>query len=321
MFDIVGMGTALVDFSAHGSSENGSALFEGNPGGSVANFLVAAGRQGARCAILCKLGDDMLGRILIDALTAHGVDVRGVVLSRERQTPCALVRLGEDGEREFMFYREGTADSTLAPGEVDFDLIDGSRALHITSFMLPGDLAFESAMAAIKRARSGGKLVSFDVNWRPRIWADRAQGIARLREAVARADVLKVSEEEFTLLAGCAPCEAGAQALFDMGPKLVIATFGSGGSTFFARGASRHVPAFPVRAVDTTGAGDCCFATFMWEFLRLDLSLDAPDPDMLAGALRYANLAASYCVARRGGIPSMPSRRELEAAREAAAPS
>ncbi len=313
MFDIVGMGTALIDFSACGTSENGSALFEGNPGGSVANFLVTAQRQGARCAIVCKLGDDMLGRLLVDAIGGQGVDARGVVLSDSHQTPCAVVRLAEDGEREFMFYREGMADSTLLPGEVDFSLVENCRALHITSFMLPGDSAFESAMTAMARAKAAGGLVSFDVNWRPRTWADRALGMRRIREAASRADVLKVSEEELSLLTGTTSLEAGGRRLMDMGPRLVIATYGEGGSAFFAGGAQGYAQALPVRAVDTTGAGDCCFATFVWEFLRRNLSLDAPDGAALTAALRRANLAAAWCVQRRGGIPSIPALADLEA--------
>jgi sugar/nucleoside kinase (ribokinase family) len=87
MFDIVGMGTALIDFSACGTSENGSALVEGTPGGSVANFLVPAQRQGARCAIVCKLGDDMLGRLLVDAIGGQGVDAGA---GAERFAPNAL---------------------------------------------------------------------------------------------------------------------------------------------------------------------------------------------------------------------------------------
>lgn len=317
-YDIIGVGTALIDLTPIPSCRDGKKSYECNPGGSIANFLAAAALQGSRCAFMGKVGDDVFGRSLKNALEEKGVDCRYMVFDARHNTPCSVVSLDENGERSFLFYRDCTADSMFSEQDIDYTLLKNTRLLHVTSFVFAGDISYESILKCLRFSKEHGVTISFDVNWRPYIWRDRIQmGMERIRSVIKYADIVKVSDEELEVFTGCGvhDVRSGATMLLAMGPKLVIVTHGSGGSSFFTDTSEGHADAYQVRAVDTTGAGDCCLAVLLHELLRMNEFIYDFNDDQLTRALKYANLAASYCVQHRGGISSMPGcddMRQLE---------
>ena len=313
-YDIVGMGTALIDFTPLPNGQTGKRVYECNPGGSIANFLAAAARQGSRCALMGKVGDDVFGKELKTALETNGVDCKGLLLDTQHNTPCAFVSLDENGDRSFVFYRENTADTAYMKMDINYELLQNTRSFHVTSFVFAGDESYESVLESLRFVRKQGTLTTFDVNWRPFIWEKNAPiGMERIRCVMALTDILKVSDEELKVFTGFGLAQArkGADVLLAMGPKLVIVTSGAGGSSFYTSESEGHARVNRVKAVDTTGAGDCCFAVFMHEFLHMGLSLKSVDSRSLIDALEYANCAASYCVQHRGGISSMPAREDI----------
>ena len=313
-YDIVGLGTALVDFTPVLNANANNPIYECNPGGSIANYLVAAARQGSKCAIMGKVGEDSFGHILEKALKSNGVDCKGLLFDSQKNTPCSFVSLDERGERSFLFYNRNMADTAFSESDIEYTLLQQTRSFHVTSFMFAGDAAFNSALVCLHYARERGTLITFDVNWRPFIWGDHiSTGMERIRRVIKLTDILKVSEEELEVFTGCSHAEErkGAEQLLACGPQMVVVTAGAGGSSFYTRESFGHARAESVKAVDTTGAGDCCFAVFIHEFLRQELSATAKDQKRLTAALEYANHAASYCVMRRGGIDAMPGREDL----------
>lgn len=310
-YDIVGIGTALIDFTPIKIEGNKKRIYECNPGGSIANFLTAAARQGSRCAFLGKVGRDVFGGELKKALEENGVDCRGMVMDPQHNTSCSFVSLDENGDRSFVFYRERMADSMLAEEELNYEILRESRLLHVTSFALAGDISYETILEGLRFVREREGAITFDVNWRPFIWnGDLQKGKERVSRVISYADILKVSEEEMEEFTGCGMenAQEGANILMDMGPRIVVLTNGSGGSDFFTRNSRGHADACHVNAIDTTGAGDCCFAVFIHELLRANARVLDATCEQLKRALEFANLAASYCVLHRGGIASMPDR-------------
>lgn len=314
MLDMVSFGIALIDFTPLGMSPNGFPLYESNPGGSSANFAVAAARMGSRCAFLGKVGDDVFGRLLRQTFLENDVDVRGLMVSQRRSTTGAFVTLDENGEREFLFYRNYTADSEFTFDDIPLELIDETRVLHITSFILANRELRKEVLRVLDYASAAGKIITFDVNWRPFSWTDPEVGFHLMEQIFTYTNILKVSVEEMETFTGFAPeeWERGAAALLEKGPAIVIVTFGEGGSAYATKTHSAYIPGYPTRAVDTTGAGDCCFGVFMHCFLKEGLSPAHADPAAMGRALDYANLAAAYSVGRRGGIPSFPSLDEVQ---------
>ncbi len=314
-FDILGLGEILIDFTPYGKSESGNLLYERNPGGGVPNLVVAAAQLGAECAFIGKVGNDSFGRFLLKTLKDKKVCTDGLVLSDDYYTTAAFVQLEEDGERSFVFYREGAADTMLGMNELDLNLIDQTKIFHFSSPALTGGDSRETNWAAVRYAKEKNKIVVFDPNWREMMWPDQASGLEQIKKAIAYADIMKISEEELALITGydVPEWEKGAEALIEMGPQLIILTLGNEGSSFYMKNGKGHVDAYKVTAVDTTGAGDACFGSFLAQFAAANKPIAQLSESELEAMLKFANAAAALCVTKRGGIPGMPTKNEINA--------
>ncbi len=118
MFDVTALGELLIDFTPGGASGQGNPLFEANPGGAPCNVLAMLARLGRRTAFVGKVGDDLFGRMLKNAIREAGIGEGGLVLDPAAHTTLAFVHNAPDGDREFSFYRDPGADELLAPAEL-----------------------------------------------------------------------------------------------------------------------------------------------------------------------------------------------------------
>ena len=297
--ELVCLGELLIDFTPAGTSPGGMALYERNPGGAPANVAVAAARLGLPAAFIGKVGADLHGRFLKGVLEKEGVDCRGLLLDPESPTTLAFVELLPGGERDFAFHRKGCGDTRLRPEELPEELIQGAKVLHIGTLSLTDEPACAATLRAVELAKEAGAVVSCDVNYRAPLWEAEGEFRAACAELLPHVDWLKVSEEEAALLTGKRDPESAAEALKKQySLEHLAVTLGEKGAlvdgVFF--------PAFPARAVDTTGAGDSFWGAYLFALLR-----GLPEPG------RFACAAAACCVEKRGAIPAMPDRAEAEA--------
>ncbi len=313
-FDVTALGEALIDFTECGRSPAGARLFEQNPGGAPANVLCAVSRLGGRAAFIGKVGEDMHGGFLRDTLAGEGVDVSGMVSDGGVFTTLAFVALGRSGERSFSFARRPGADTCLRPDEVPEALLGESRVFHVGSLSLTDEPARSATLRAVEAARRLGAAVSYDPNYRASLWPDAESARAQMRSLIPRCDVMKLSDEETVLLTGEGDPVRAAERLLRAGPACVAVTLGGEGALVATRQGVRVVPAFPVEAVDTTGAGDAFWGAFLYRLTRSGKRPEALSLDEAADFARFANAAASLCVGRRGGIPAMPGLKEVEQA-------
>lgn len=311
MAQLAGLGELLIDFTPAGKSAQGNALYERNPGGSVCNLLVAAQRLGTETAFLGQVGDDNFGRFLRDELMRYNVDTRGLLLNARYLTTLAFVQLFDDGDRDFDFYRRGTADTQLDAKDICYSVIDEADMLHVASLMFTDEPSAGAQMKALTYAKEKGKTITYDPNWRSPLWESEAKGISMMQKPLELVDYIKVSEEELKMITGEGDLRAGAKKLLSRGLSLVVVTLGPDGSAFFCDKGNEHVKTFDNPAVDATGAGDACFGALLSGMLRVGLTKDTLEPGMLKELLAYANAVASVCVSRRGGMPSMPTPEEV----------
>ena len=131
-FDVVALGELVIDL-VPALSADGQPCLVPKPGGAPGNVAVGVAHLGGRAAMLSKVGDEALGRLLVRTLAGYGVATDGVLTTREGNTSLAVVTVAADGERDFILYRKGCADSTFAPAEVATDIIRASRILHVGS--------------------------------------------------------------------------------------------------------------------------------------------------------------------------------------------
>ncbi|HEX6515710.1 MAG TPA: sugar kinase [Nocardioidaceae bacterium] len=269
--------------------------------GAESNVAIGLARLGVRVAWAGLLGDDEPGRLVLDRIRAEGVDTSGARLVPGRPTGLFL-REEVAGQVRVYYYRQGSAASTMAPGSVDPARLDGASYLHLTGVTaaLSPDCA-EFVLWAAKEARSRGVRVSFDVNYRSRLWEAPAAR-ATVEEVLPHVDLLFVSTEEAAALWGWTDDDAAVAELAAAGPSEVVVKRGRHGSSVWTDGGRVDADPFAVRQVDPIGAGDAFAAGY------LAAALAGADP---TERLRRANAMGALSVSTLGDYEGLPSAQEL----------
>ena len=287
--DLLCLGELLVDmFPAEvGRSLADVSAFLPKPGGAPANVAVAARRLGLSTAFVGKVGEDAFGRHLAEVLDQEGVDTHGLCFDPDARTTLAFIAMPDPNHPEYAFYRNPGADLQLAPADLAPAQFSALHAFHFGSVSLSGEPARSATLEGIRLAHLAGALVSFDVNFRPALWADADKALAVINQVIPQADLLKVNEVELELLAGSEELEPAAKSLLERGPALVVVTLGATGSFFCAADGCGFVPAF--------------------QDWRQHL-----DGDTLHSVLRYANAVGALTATRLGVIPALPTAAEVD---------
>ena len=165
--DVTAIGELLIDFTENGTSAQGNPLMEANPGGAPCNVLAMLQRLGKQTAFIGKVGNDMFGRQLKEAVCEVGIDTRNLIMDEEIHTTLAFVHTYPDGDRDFSFYRNPGADMMLTKDEVQDDLIRTSRIFHFGTLSSTHEGVRAATRHAIDVAKDAGCIVTFDPNLRP----------------------------------------------------------------------------------------------------------------------------------------------------------
>ncbi|WP_315737187.1 ribokinase [Bradyrhizobium sp. SZCCHNR1093] len=264
------------------------------PGGKGANQAVAAAKLGAPTALIGRLGRDAFGEQLRAFLAAQSIDLAAVKDSAGASTGTAIITLAK-------------ADNTIvvisgANAEVSADDVAqvslGSGDVAVSQFEIP-----QATIAAFfQRAKAAGATTILNP----------APASAFDSTLFALVDVLVLNETELSFLAGIELGDAptpqqvneAVRALEPRDDQTVCVTLGARGAVAVSGAEARLVEGRAVKAVDTTGAGDCFVGA-----LAARLSQGAA----IADAIGYANIAASISVQRMGAGPSMPTAEEVRA--------
>ncbi|MBO5649006.1 MAG: ribokinase [Clostridia bacterium] len=304
MAKIIGPGSLIVDvtgFAPHlpvsGETVKGSTLRFG-PGGKGSNQMTAAHRAGSDVKIISRRGDDVLGQILKKHYADEGMTEEYIVVDPEGETASALIEIDESDAQNriiviFAANEKVTGEHVYA-AERDFADCDAV----LTQF----ETTTDAVLAAKALANRYGK--PFILNPAPAIDVPLS-----LFDGVDYITPNETETEQFTGIAvnTAEDCRAAAEKFLEMGVKNVILTLGVRGVYFYNGEAELMVPAVPVKAVETTGAGDAFnggLATAIAEGLPVDT------------ALKFATCTAAISVTRLGSSPSMPHRHEILALME-----
>ncbi len=288
-------GEALIDMLPR-LTQSDEEAFAPYPGGAVFNSAIALGRLGAKTGYFGGLSTDLFGALLARTLTASHVD-HSLSARSTRPTTLAFVTLTE-GHAQYAFYDEGTAGRMLQVS--DLPTLDAETdALFFGGISLVSEPAAESYAALC--AQAGGRLVMIDPNIRPGFISDEARYRARLAKMLARADVIKLSDEDMAWLG------TDTATLIAQGCALVLETRGAQGVVLHRADGQSTVPARRVEVVDTVGAGDTFNAGFLAGLDRVSLlsrdALRAADDAALQGAAELGVAAAAIAVSRAGANP------------------
>lgn len=310
--DIVALGELLIDFTEAGKSSSGKKLFEQNPGGAPANLLTVAAHMGYQTEFIGKVGADMHGDFLKKTLEEEGIGTRYLIQDESFFTTLAFVEIAENGERHFSFSRKPGADTQLRAEELNQQLLENCKIFHFGALSLTNEPSRTATIEAVKGAKAAGVLISYDPNYRESLWFDKQTAVSQMKSMIPYADIMKVSDEELVLLTGVEDYNKAVTQLLELGPKLVAVTLGSDGVLLAREYKREKVEGFKVNAIDTTGAGDSFWGGFLSEYLKQEKSLEEFTWEEIKNCAVYGNATAALCVQRRGGIPAVPKKKEVE---------
>ena len=253
--DITALGELLIDFTPAGVSQQGMRLFEQNPGGAPANLLAAAAKFGSKTGFIGKVGKDMHGDFLKETLIRAGINTDHLIQDEKYFTTRAFVSLKENGEREFAFARKPGADTNLCMKEIDPEILENTRVFHVGSLSLTDDPSRTATYEALNIARNSGAVISYDPNYRAALWSDPETAQLRMQSLIPYVDMMKISDEETSLLTPYQDPEEAIQYLLRQGVHLVAVTLGRDGALIGNENGIVKAEGFSSHAIDTTGAG------------------------------------------------------------------
>lgn len=312
-YDVVALGELLIDFTPGAISDQGNPTFEANPGGAPCNVLSMLSRFGHKTAFIGKVGEDMFGHMLAQAIAECGISAEGLCFDPDVNTTLAFVQKLPNGDRDFSFYRKPGADMMLREDEISEELIAGAKIFHFGTLSMTHSGVEAATKRAIGYAEKHGILRSFDPNLREPLWKDLEDARKAIRYGFAHCDILKISDNEIQWITGEEDFTAGVNALraeFDI--PLILVSMGPDGSRAYTKECMVEVPArLNPNTVETTGAGDTFCACVLHDVLENGLTTFSEE--RLEHMLDLASVAASIVTTRRGALRVMPTVEEIEA--------
>jgi len=296
-FTIIGSANVDMIMRVNRLPERGETVTDGTFmqtfGGKGANQAVAAARAGGDVRFVACLGRDAFTPAMVENFRRDGLNLDGLRFVDDQPSGSALVMIDECG----MNYLTVAPGSNAALGPEHL-AAEWSKIASSGLILLQMEIPIETNRAILRRAREEG--IPVMLNYAP--------AHALQPDLLAGLDTLIVNENEASVLSGVTPAdqasaERAARALAGMGVRCVILTLGAAGSLIVSDGHVTHVPAFPVKAVDTTAAGD----TFCGA-----LGVALLEGRSLPEAVHFATAAASLSVTRFGAQPSIPTRIETD---------
>jgi 2-dehydro-3-deoxygluconokinase len=301
--DLVTLGETMALFAATtvGPLRNAPTMTVG-AAGAESNVAIGMRRLGYRAAWIGRVGDDELGQLVLGRVRGEDVDVTGAVVDPGAPTGLMIKERRTAEVSRVHYYRRESAGSRLAPEDVDVARVAEARVLHVTGITPALSATARSAVeCAIDAARSGGTLVSVDINYRAALWSEAEAGDV-LRCIVARANLVFAAEHEAALVVGPTEPAAAAAALAALGPRHAVVKLGAEGAVSSVEGTALRASALPVRAVDAVGAGDAFVAGYLAGVL------DGASP---VECLQTACAVGAFAVTVPGDWEGLPTRAEL----------
>jgi len=260
------------------------------PGGKGANQAVAAARQGARVAMLGRVGSDSFGPFLLDSLKSNSVDITHVH-SDDSATGTAIIVVDANGQNSIVL--SAGANGKVSPADVD-----SASTLSPSLILLQLEIPIPTVLYAAKQASQNGA----------RVILNPAPAQSLPDKLISLADFIIPNETELSLLTGLevediSSAEKAAKVLLDRGAKNVIVTLGSKGALIVSSNQTTQVNACKIDVVDTTAAGDAFIGGFASALLR---------GFEIESAVKYANACGALAATKFGAQPSLPTKEETE---------
>lgn len=320
--DVITLGRAGVDLYGQqiGCALEDVRSFAKYLGGCPANIAVGSARLGLKSAILTRVGDDHMGRFLLNEFEREGVSTEGVTADPGRLTALVILGIRDRDTFPLIFYRENCADMALCEDDIDADFIAKSRSILITGTHLSTESTRAASLKAVNLARQFGAKVILDIDFRPVLWGLTAPSMGeerfvsdervtrQLQEFASLCDLIVGTEEELHILGGSTDTIAALRKIRLISKATIVCKRGALGCSVFEDEIPNDLDhgisgdGFAIEVFNVLGAGDAFMSGFLSGWLR-----DKP----LAECCRLGNACGAIVVSRHGCAPAIPTLEEL----------
>ncbi|NMY06542.1 5-dehydro-2-deoxygluconokinase [Pseudomonas sp. WS 5059] len=320
--DLICLGRLGVDLYAQqvGARLEDVASFAKYLGGSSANIAFGTARLGLKSAMLSRVGDDHMGRFLVESLVREGCDVSGITVDPQRLTAMVLLGLKDRETFPLVFYRENCADMALCAADISEAFIASSKALLITGTHFSTDGVYQASLQALDYAEQHGVKRVLDIDYRPVLWglAGKADGETRfvadqsvsqhLQGILPRFDLIVGTEEEFLIAGASHDLQSALRTVRQLTAATLVVKLGPQGCTVIHGAIPARLedgaiyPGVRVEVLNVLGAGDAFMAGFLSGWLN-----EADD----TRCCQLANACGGLVVSRHACAPAMPTLAEL----------
>ncbi len=282
-------------------------------------MAIGTARLGLKSALVTRVGDEQMGRFVIEQMRREGVAVDGIRTDPQRLTALVLLAVEDEGVSPMIFYRTDCADMALAEEDIDEAFIASARAVVVTGTHFSRPDSDAAQRKAMRIAKKNGARVAFDIDYRPTLWGltGHAAGFERyvksdavsrrLRTILPDCDLIVGTEEEIRIAAGEDDVLQALKAIRALSRASIVLKRGPMGCIVYEREITTLEDGivgrgFPIEVYNVLGAGDA----FMSGFLRGWLKGEA-----LATAATWANACGAFAVSRLLCSPEYPTWAEL----------
>lgn len=300
---LISIGEILVDIFDDGNTK--TAL----PGGAPFNVACNALLYTKEVSFIGAVGKDEYGKMLIDFAKSKPFKKLHLKKFDDRYTSKAIVTL-DNGERSFRFDRDLGADYYLDVNDVNVSDIKDNDIVHLGSLMLSYERGVKFYNEIIKQIKASSKAkISFDINYRSDIFKSPESAKKVFIDALKQADIIKFSLEDIELLMNTSDVMLALKQLLNE-DQIAVVSLGADGSMFYKNGHVVKMNTYPLKPIDTTGAGDAFYSYFLSSLVNEPELIN--DDERIKQYLLRANIAGGLTTLKKGAINAAPSEEEIE---------
>ena len=317
--DVITIGRCSVDLYGQqiGSRLEDIASFAKSVGGCPSNIAIGTARLGLKSAVITRVGDEQMGRFVIEQMAREGVALEGIATDPVRLTSLVLLAVENDKTFPLIFYRDNCADAALSEADIDAAFVARSASVLVTGthFSMPG--ADAAQRKAMRLARGQGSKVIFDIDYRPNLWGLAGHGAgeerfiksdrvsAHLKTILPDCDLIVGTEEEIHIAAGIEDTQEALKIIRALSSAVIVLKRGPMGCVVYQDAIDGGIVGrgFPIEVYNVLGAGD----GFLSGFLRGWLKGEA-----LETCATYANACGAFAVSRLMCSPEYLTWAELQ---------
>lgn len=298
--DIITIGESLIELSTAGSLKT-SECFNRNYGGDTLVTAIAALRSGSKVGYITKVGDDTFGEYLLSAWKSEGLDSKNVKLSKGQN---GIYFVGHDNNaREYQYYRQKTAASTLGVDDIDFNYIKCAKSVYATGFVQSLSLSVrESILEVFKFAKENGILTAYDPNCQ-KYYTGRDEALENFNILSEYLDILFIETKDAEQLFETTSIDMLITRFCDMGIQTVVIKDKDTGITIYENNDTVNIPPILTEMIDATGVSNAFNGAFLSKYLDGTSTLNTG---------RFANALCLLQMQNVDAIKSIPYKKDVE---------